>query len=61
QNLSVRHPYALSSQTLALLTPLIAQSLPTNCLPSQNLSPHELSRLGNVVADDTLLTREFLH
>ena len=46
QNLSARHPYALGSHTLALLTPLIAQSLPTNCLANQNLSPHELSRLG---------------
>src|SRR5450759_4971385 len=45
QNLSARHPYALGSHTLALLTPLIAQSLPTNCLANQNLSPHELSRL----------------
>jgi hypothetical protein len=46
QNRSARHPYALGSHTLALLTPLIAQSLSTNCLPSENLSPHELSRLG---------------
>src|SRR2546427_2214554 len=46
KNLSARHPYAPGPHTLALLTPLIVQSLPTNYLPNQNLSPHELSRLG---------------
>src|SRR5207245_3833663 len=46
QNLSARHLYPLGPHTLVLLTPLIAQSLPTNTLANQNPSPHELSRLG---------------
>src|SRR5437660_10907626 len=45
QNLSARHLYPLGPHTLVLLTPLIAQSLPTNTLANQNPSPHELSRL----------------
>src|SRR2546422_5123332 len=49
QTLPARHPYAPGPHTLALLTPLIVQSLPTNYLPNQNLSPHELSRLDMVI------------
>src|SRR5207245_4225893 len=45
QNLSARHLYPLGPHTLVLLTPLIAQSLPTNTLANQNHSPHELRRL----------------
>src|SRR5207245_7914475 len=47
QNLSARHLYPLGPHTRVLLTPLIAQSLPTNTLANQNPSPHELSRLDN--------------
>src|SRR2546425_1253118 len=61
KNLSARHPYAPGPHTLALLTPLIVQSLPTNYLPNQNLSPHELSRLdvGNIT--DSILQESYEH
>ena len=44
--ISARHPSTLGPHPVAPLTRLIARSLPTNCLPKRNLSPHELSRLA---------------